>query len=313
MQVLIAEDDPVSRRILQSVLARWDFQPIAVEDGAEAWQVMQQPNPPRLVILDWNMPQIDGLEVCRLLRAQEGTEYSYIILLSARGARQDMIDGMGAGADDYITKPFDPDELKLRLRAARRILQLQADLLHAQESLRQQATHDDLTGLWNRRAILDVLDRELARAGREQRSLAVMLVDVDHFKNVNDTYGHHTGDIVLRQLADRMGAMLRPYDLVGRYGGEEFMAILPGCEFTFTRDVAERLRKTVADQPMVIGDIDIELTVSLGVAAKNTPTQGDADTLIRLADEALYLAKGAGRNCVRTIDDVGAVTTTDIS
>ena len=305
MRVLIAEDDPVSRRLLESTLRQWDFQPLTVADGVGAWDVLRRPDAPGLVVLDWNMPKMDGVEVCRRLRERKGGDYSYVILLTGRGGKEDILSGMNAGADDYIVKPFDVDELKVRLNVARRILDLQADLIAARESLREQATHDALTGLWNRRAILDILDREVTRAEREKRTVAVIMADVDHFKRINDTYGHGVGDAVLQEIAKRMKTVTRPYDLIGRYGGEEFLIIVPGRGADFTKDVAERVRKAIAEEAILADGVEAETTMSLGVAAASGPKHGDGPRLIQLADQALYEAKGAGRNCSR-IADAGA-------
>jgi len=305
MRVLIAEDDPVSRRLLESTLRQWDFQPVAVADGQAAWDVLRRPGAPGLVILDWNMPKMDGVEVCRRLRGRKGGDYSYVILLTGRGGKENILSGMDAGADDYIVKPFDVDELKVRLNVARRILDLQADLIAARDSLREQATHDGLTGLWNRRTIFDILDRELARAEREKHAVAVIMADVDHFKHINDTYGHGVGDTVLQEIANRMNIMIRPYDSIGRYGGEEFLIIVPGRGADFANDVAERARKTVGEEAIVADGVEVRATMSLGVAAACGPQHDDGPKLIELADQALYEAKRAGRNCSR-IADAGA-------
>lgn len=304
MRVLIAEDDPISRHVLASTLGQWDFELIIVDDGQAAWELLKKPGAPHLAILDWNMPGMDGVDICRRLRARKEGEYAYIILLTARGSKEDMVSGLEAGADDYIIKPFDVNELQVRLRAATRILDLQKELIDARETLREQATHDDLTGLWNRRAILDVLDRELSRAEREQRNVTVIMGDVDFFKQINDTYGHHVGDVVLQQVAERMNTVMRPYDLVGRYGGEEFLMVVPGCEGSFAGYVAERIRAAVCQKAILVGDAQVEVTLSLGVAAAMAPHRGAADKLIRIADDALYAAKDAGRNCVRISNDL---------
>jgi len=302
MRVLIAEDDPVSRRLLESTLRQWDFQPVTVADGRAAWDALRSQGAPGLVILDWNMPEMDGVEVCRRLRERKGGDYSYVILLTGRGGKEDILSGMDAGADDYIVKPFDVDELKVRLAVARRILDLQADLITARESLREQATHDGLTGLWNRRAILDILDREVARAERESRTVAVIMVDVDHFKHINDTYGHGVGDTVLQQIAKRMSTVARPYDLIGRYGGEEFLIIVPGRGADFANDVAERIRKAVGEEAILTDGVEVRTTISLGLTVASGPKHSDGPKLIQLADQALYEAKRAGRNCSRTAD-----------
>jgi diguanylate cyclase (GGDEF)-like protein len=298
MRVLIAEDDPISCRVLESTLTNWEFDPVTVTDGQAAWDALQAKDGPRLAILDWEMPGLNGIEVCRRLR-QAGGDYVYVILLTARSSREDMVVGLDHGADDYIVKPFDVGELKVRLRAARRILDLQAELISARESLHDRATHDDLTGLWNRRAVLDSFQRELERSQRECRPVSLIVADVDNFKQVNDEYGHHVGDAVLKVIAERMSHVMRPYDRVGRYGGEEFLMVVPGCETSFAGFVAERIRAAVADEPIVVDGLELPVTISLGVTGKTQASPVDADRMIQAADEAMYGAKRAGRNCVR--------------
>src|SRR5262245_24684564 len=188
------------------------------------------------------MPEMDGVEVCGKVRERTNSPYVYILLLSAKSQREDLVKGMESGADDYITKPFDANELKVRLRAGRRILDLQTQLMNAQEALRDQASRDPLTGIWNRTAIFDAVHRELVRADREGTQLAVVMMDIDHFKQLNDTHGHQAGDAVLREFTRRIAASLRPYDSVGRYGGEEFLVALPGCDQDSAVRHAERLR-----------------------------------------------------------------------
>ena len=192
------------------------------------------------------MPQMDGVEVCRIVRQSGGEPYVYILLLTARGHQAEIIQGLEAGADDYITKPFDLHELKARLRTGERIVELQGQLIRTREQLRVQATHDYLTGVFNRMAILAVMEKELARSRRDGSSVAVMMADIDHFKSVNDTYGHQAGDIVIRETARQMLASIRLYDSIGRYGGEEFVLIAPGCDLPLAMAQAERLREFVS-------------------------------------------------------------------
>jgi diguanylate cyclase (GGDEF)-like protein len=220
------------------------------------------------------------------------------VLLTARTESRDLVEGMDAGADDYLTKPFRNHELRVRLRAGRRILDLQEELLRAREALREQATHDALTGLHNRAAILDILRTELARSGREGQPLAVLLADLDRFKLVNDTYGHFAGDAVLRQSSQRMKSALRRYDALGRYGGEEFLMVLPGCGGGTACDQAERVREAVAASAMESDSQRLRVSCSIGVACRERPVPEDADGLIREADTALYVAKNLGRNQV---------------
>ena len=205
--------------------------------------------------------------------------------------------GLAAEADDFLTKPLDVVELQARLRSGERVILLQEGLLEAQKALERLAAHDDLTGLWNRRMILDRLDKELHRANRESTQVGVAMIDLDHFKLINDTHGHAAGDIVLRQAADRMRTMLRDYDYLGRYGGEEFMMVVSSSEAADLAGVAERCRRAVADQPVTIGDRRIAVTVSVGLAS-TTVAGYDEVALLHAADAALYQAKGEGRNRV---------------
>src|SRR5271154_1947165 len=256
MRILIADDSIVSRHLLDATLRKWGYEVVVACDGVEAWDVLQADDAPKLAILDWVMPGLTGPEVCRRVReyAKEKDTYTYILLLTSKSLKEDLIEGMESGADDYITKPFDQHELKVRLRSGTRIIDLQRELVAAKEELREQATKDFLTRIWNRSSILDILQRELIRGGRENRSVGVVLADLDHFKLVNDTHGHFAGDAVLREFARRMQASMRSYDAIGRYGGEEFLIILPGCDEPCTSRQAERMRAALANEPMMIND-----------------------------------------------------------
>ena len=296
MRILIADDEPVSRGVLEDALGRLGHEVVAVSDGSEAVARLLSPDGPRLAILDWMMPGADGIAVCRTVR-QRPAPYVYVILLLPRRRREDMVAGLDAEADDFLTKPINAVELRARLRSGERVLALQESLLQAQEQLRLDATRDHLTGLWNRGTILEHLGRELSRARREARSVAVVIADVDHFKRVNDEHGRTAGDAVLRGTADRMKSALRDYDFMGRYGGEEFLFVLPGCGAVTARQAAERARALVADQPLAIGDERLAVTVSLGIAWTCTGRE-DATALIQAAGEALSRAKASGRNRV---------------
>jgi two-component system cell cycle response regulator len=295
--VLVAEDDPLFRRILQAWLRNWGYEVTTVEDGDKAWEILQQENAPELIILDWIMPGVDGLELCRRMRAQRQTPYHYILLVTSRDEKQDVVRGLEGGADDYLTKPFDASELRARLRVGKRILQLQEELIQARESLRFQATHDALTGIWNRAASMDLLHRELKRGTRARSSTGVLMLDLDHFKKINDTYGHLSGDVVLREVAERINRVVRSYDFVGRYGGEEFLIVLAGCEKSAVAQSAERIRLAISEHPVQSGSSEIPVTVSIG-AAVGAPGETAEQQLLISADTALYTAKRNGRNRV---------------
>ncbi|MBN1867652.1 diguanylate cyclase [Candidatus Sumerlaeota bacterium] len=295
-KVLVADDDPISRRLLEHSLAKWGYEVVSAGDGDEAWKLLNDPNGPNLAILDWVMPGLDGDEICRRMRAEQRpiTNYVYAILLTSRDSKEDLVNGIESGADDYIAKPFDPQELRVRVRAGQRICELQSELIVAHETLRKLAMQDQLTGILNRGAILERLECELSRSRRQCRSLTVALADIDHFKAVNDTHGHQAGDCVLQQFVRRVESNRRLYDSIGRYGGEEFLIIIPETDQESARVVLERIRKAVADGPMHYGDIPIAITVSLGATISRPDL--DVDALIQAADTALYRAKNAGRN-----------------
>jgi diguanylate cyclase (GGDEF)-like protein len=231
-----------------------------------------------------------------MVRKQNRGHYTYLILLTSRSEKEDLIRGMESGADDYLVKPVDNNELKVRLGPGRRIIELQAELLRAQEALREQATRDSLTKLWNRHAIFDILNRELIRAQREERPLGVVMGDIDHFKSINDTYGHVVGDTVLKEVAARMSQTVRAYDAVGRYGGEEFLLLLPGCDGPTSLQRAEAMRRAVRQEPVLFRDGQVDVTISFGVTALPRSGNGDPEQLVRLADAALYQAKENGRD-----------------
>ncbi len=300
MKVLIADDSATSRVLLRSALLRWGYEVVEAENGTRAWEILAAPEAPTMVILDWVMPGLTGPEVCRNVRATHREPYTYIILLTSKSSKTETIEGLEAGADDYLVKPFDEQELKVRLRAGKRIVDLQVDLLRAREELRERANKDLLTMLPNRPAISAALETELARCHRESRTVGVILLDIDHFKRINDTYGHFTGDAVLRETASRLRGNMRPYDQVGRYGGEEFLVVLPNCDLEQAKMQAERMRSKLQASTMRVDGAEMQVSASFGVTVSDG-SERSSEIFVRVADEALYKAKAAGRNCVTSL------------
>jgi two-component system cell cycle response regulator len=308
MKILIADDDAMSRRILEKTLQRAGYDVVAVENGKQAAEQLCKPDGPRLALLDWVMPELDGPGVCRQVRKQREHPYVYVLLLSSKESKRDIVAGLESGSDDYLTKPFDPEELKARLRVGQRILQLEDCLVEARENMRFKATHDPLTSLWNRGVILDLLRRELARSHREKNSTVLLMSDIDHFKRVNDTYGHVVGDEVLQEIARRMLSSVRSYDFVGRYGGEEFLIVLNNCDPNTAPSRAEDIRQTIADRPVLTTQGALPITMSVGILLSPEWGERPVEELIHEADAALYEAKAAGRNCVRIARPSGTPT-----
>ena len=297
MRILIADDDPVSRRLLEATLVRLGHEVVAVSDGTVAITGLLATGGPRLAILDWMMPGADGLRVCSVVR-EKASDYVYIIVLTARDRREDMVAALDAGVDDFLTKPLDQVELRARLRSGERVLDLQERLLRTQDALRHQASHDHLTGLGNRRMILEELASEMTRAARERRPVSIAIGDLDHFKQINDTFGHATGDLVLQEAAKCLQSVLRSYDAAGRIGGEEFLLLLPGCDQAEAMEIAERARAAVGAARVGGPAGPIAPTMSLGVACRQPGETTEAVALVEKADLALYRAKAGGRNRV---------------
>jgi diguanylate cyclase (GGDEF)-like protein len=297
VKVLIADDDQVSRRLLEVTLRKWGHEVVPVCDGRAAWDVLRAEDAPKLAILDWMMPHLDGTAVCQEVRRKGGPSYQYLVLATSRDGKKDLLEGLEAGADGYITKPIDLNELRACLRVGERILDWQEQLLTAREALREQATKDHLTGLWNRRSILEMLEREVARAQRDGRPVGLIVADLDFFKQVNDTRGHQAGDVVLRETARRMQSAVRPYDTLGRYGGEEFLVVLPNCDAARSLQIAERLHRCVGERPVDLPEATVPVTLSVGVTASGAEPI-PAETLLKVADDALLKAKRDGRDRV---------------
>jgi two-component system, cell cycle response regulator len=296
MRVLVAEDDYTSRAMLSAVLRKGGYEVIEAADGTQAWDILRAADAPKLVILDWMMPGMDGLEVIRRVRGIETAQPPYIIMLTAKGDSADIVSGLEAGADDYVAKPFDSAELHARLKVAERVIRLQARLA-------TEACIDAMTGLPNRASILRSLKRELSRVARVGGGVAVGLFDIDHFKRVNDTFGHAAGDDVLREFGARCTAAMRSYDTLGRYGGEEFLMVAPMRETS--AKLWERARASVAATPFKTNRSPVRVTVSIGIAFGRSGN--DIDALIASADAALYRAKENGRNQIAFAEPIAEV------
>lgn len=299
MRIVVAEDSAMYRILMKRLFEEWGLSCVFATDGAEAWELLQDHQTPTLALLDWVLPKLEGIELCRKLRTELSTErYIYSILITAKNQKQDIVKAMEAGADDYLTKPFYAPELKARVLAGKRILDLQNTLLLMRDSLRIAATHDALTGLKNRMEIVGLLDQELARSKRSGIPLSVMFIDVDHFKAINDSIGHLGGDSVLKTVSKQLISAVRPYDHVGRYGGEEFLLILPTCDLSTVTARAQDLLQVVRAEPIQTSYGTKTVTVSIGVTSTSECGLLTSEQLLAQADEALYRAKQNGRNRV---------------
>lgn len=299
MKILIADDEALSRRLLEKTLERAGYEVTAVENGNLAVQELTRPDGPRLALLDWMMPELDGPGVCREVRKRVERAYAYMVLLTSKESKEDIVNGLESGADDYLTKPFNADELKARLRTGERILHLEDRLVEAREQMRFKATHDPLTSIWNRGVIMDLLGRELVRSQREGGCTIVLLGDVDHFKSVNDTHGHLVGDEVLREIARRLLLSVRSYDFVGRYGGEEFLIVLNNCKPKYAEARAQEIRSAIGKRPIQTACGPLDVTMSFGMLLSLDWGVRPVEELLHEVDAALYAAKAAGRDCVR--------------
>ncbi len=306
MNVLIADDDVITRTMLRTMLLRRGHQVVEMEDGQSAWEFLcatrlsARVEPVQFVISDWMMPGMDGPSLISHIRRADFPHYTYIVMLTARSAIEDTIAGLESGADDYLTKPFDLNEFRARVAIGERILSLESRLRAANNKLEEMATHDSLTGLLNRRALYDRACRELARAQRERLSLSVIMIDLDHFKEINDRYGHLAGDQALLLATGILQRGLREYDLLGRWGGEEFLMVLPGTDDPESLAVAERLRDEISLSPLQLADgRRVTFRASFGVASLYHGSEEISfDVLVNDADLALYQAKRQGRNQV---------------
>jgi len=299
--ILLVEDNPVSRKLIEKTLLKAGHDVTTAANGRQALELFSENFFP-VVLTDWMMPEMDGLDLCRAVRARTVERYVYIIILTARDSKDDIVTGLKAGADDYLSKPISHSELIARLNTGIRILELEKSLKAANEEIRVLSITDPLTGCFNRGYMTDRLPEEIERSRRYDHSLVVILCDIDHFKQLNDNYGHQTGDRVLTAFTQQIREMIRSnIDWVIRYGGEEFLVVLPETDFEGGCRTAERLRHTVASMELKVEKHGIKLTASFGVTGFDTETPDDkisSEAMIALADKCLYQAKEEGRNRV---------------
>jgi two-component system cell cycle response regulator len=299
VKILVADDDPVSRRLMERMLQRGGYEVITVQNGRQAAHELSSVGGPRLALIDWMMPELDGPSLCRELRSRQNDPYVYILLLTSKQSGGDLVEGLEAGADDYLTKPCHAAELKARLHTGRRILQLEDKLVEAREEMRFKATHDALTSLWDRGAILALLRSELSRSIREHLPVSLLLCDVDHFKQINDVHGHQAGDDVLQEVSTRLLDAVRSHDAVGRYGGEEFLIVLGGCSSEHLKQRAEQVRTAINGSPVFTKHGSISVSLSVGaITVESWDESIPIELLLKPADEALYQAKASGRDQV---------------
>ncbi len=297
MKILIADDSSTFRKMLKSKLELWNYDVIEASNGDQAWEILQDERHPRLALLDWVMPGKDGLQICRELVQQDQKKYIYKILLTSKSLEEDIVQGLEAGADDYLTKSCNDAELQARLLVGKRMIRLH-------EQMRDLATRDSLTGLWNHATIIEMLEKELSRAKRLGQSLTVSMADLDYFKQVNDTYGHLAGDAVLCEVCERIKRSIREYDYVGRYGGEEFLILIPDCNLLNAIKHAERILASIREKPVIYDKHQILLTMSIGITVSTPHDDATIKQLLQAADEALYQAKQNGRDRLEIVKQV---------
>jgi diguanylate cyclase (GGDEF)-like protein len=305
LKILVVESSPITLQLIERNLQCWGYDVISFSSEPECQSIILSEECPRIALLDWSSPSIDGLELCRMIRGRNKDSYIYTILLSSKNKPEDLVKGLNAGADDYITKPFNTHELQVRLRTGERIIQLQSDLLETRELLQQAAITDTLTGLFNRRALYSHMQQELIRSKRGDSPFGLIMLDIDHFKSVNDSYGHITGDHVLREASHRILKSIREYDVAGRYGGEEFLVQTPDCSEQSTSCIAERIRQSFQNTPFHVSNHSIPISVSAGfMSVQGKAFDCNIEILVNHIDKALYKAKRNGRNRIENAGEI---------
>jgi diguanylate cyclase (GGDEF)-like protein len=315
--ILVVDDDIVSRAVVQKYLHKAGFEVVCAGNGKEALTLLEEQFCP-IVLTDWMMPEINGPELCRLIREKQTVGYIFIILMSARDSKNDIVSGLESGADDYLTKPVHPAELVARIKTGIRILSLEQSLRNANEEIRILSITDPLTGCYNRTYLGERFAKELSRSQRYKHPLSVLLADIDFFKKVNDTYGHQAGDIILKEFSKCIMAQVREdVDWVVRFGGEEFLIVLPETDCIGATVVAERLRSAINQLGIPCEQATVHITASFGGASACFTQRSDLDItveqLIDRADEQLYRAKREGRNRVHVTETLAIAQSSSLS
>lgn len=299
MRVLIAEDEPISCRALERSISDWGYDTVTAKNGHEAWTAIEK-NEVQLAVLDWMMPEIDGIELCRRIRhryQEDKSRHIYIILLTGRDQEEDIITGLSAGADDYVVKPFNFRELKIRLQNGERIVKIDKEHVDS-------ASYDSLTNVWNRSTILGFFDEELVRSRQENRATSLIIVDVDDLGRLNRSHGHFTGDVVLIEIANRLKKNVRGYDRLGRYGGDELAVVLPCSGLIHVEAIAERLRRSINEKKIKTKKGALDVTVSLAGISSDISQHANGDELRKACERALLSAKERGPNKAVIIEEL---------
>lgn len=312
MPVLIVEDEQITENMLTSALTSWGYAPFSARTAEEAEKLLAANSSIRMMILDWRLPGVNGVNFCRSLRQAGNTRYIYTMLLTSRDSMEDQIEALEAGVDDFLRKPFHPTELRLRMRAGARIARLQDQMERTMKLVDRKASNDSLTGAPNRESVLALLFKELARQKRHQLDLSILTVDIDNFRDINEIHGFPVGDFVLREFCSRMMNSLRTHDTCGRIGSDTFLLVLPETSADNALIVARRLKKDLSAEPVQLDDRSIQLNCSIGVASVDSESGATALSAVTLANDAMYRAKSDGGNCIRLAsalhsDDSGEV------
>jgi len=300
MKILVAEDDHVSQMMVERYIVKEGYTVVLCDNGEDAFNIIKQQEV-RMAIIDWIMPKMDGVTLCEEIRKLHLPRYTYLIMLTSKSETHDLVEALDSGADDFISKPVERAELVSRIKVGTRILKLEDDLIQSRKELIRLAREDSLTNLFNRRAFHDESVKEMDRAFREGQTVSLVMIDIDNFKLINDKYGHQSGDLVLIEIARRLHSLCRPYDILGRFGGEEFIILLPKTTASSASKIAERIRYDIFNKPIDVRGGEINVTISIGLSnifPVFGPRDAQIDDLIKRADIALYRAKRDGKNKV---------------